>query len=607
MVMKTRKKEPSILDEVRKELKEEEDGELDEEYNPDEDRNNLGSLLSLGEGRKPRGPDEIAIDEMLIGVEGSDWYLKLSKETSPNVWQFKRRIDQFRHWADMELQINLLVQKETANEVKRRGKVVSWGSGRYMVTFFSDHGVGSNKKKPVFFDVDAQEPDSMPPTTQTAEMLDVLRETITSPKDVIQQNVESMQKGMELAAMASSKSGAGDNSLMAMMMNQQNNSTQLIVGMMTAMMSAMGGKNGDKDPLDFMRGMIGTMKDAGAFPAARTDTQSLGDQILMFKTLGLIKDPGDSDPLNMFTKMKGILGMVQELTGAGPAERPSIVEKIVETVGPHVGKLIEAVSNISAMRASAAQLALTGPAQQQAPGRPIIIQQPPAQQLSGPKVAPGPPMNPTRGPVSLPQAKPMYNTWDDVNDGFPSGPVNMPDLPPESYAVAEAERVAQQVANGQMPVKSYQEAPMPAVQVQDNAAIAQELYQAIMQRDYSKFPRITQMMDGFFGPGVMRAQILSGQTDVKGLVNYVTIFDRKSYTTQQAYLALQDYAYKYIESVRTQSKPNETIKPVLAKCQACGNIHEFDSMQQWNDEAGENAGNVTCGINGCQGLLALEG
>jgi len=102
---------------------------------------------------------------MLIGVEGSDWYLKLSKETSPNVWQFKRRIDQFRHWADMELQINLLVQKETANEVRRRGKAVSWGSGRYMVTFFSDHGVRSNKKKPVFFDVDAQEPDSMPPTT----------------------------------------------------------------------------------------------------------------------------------------------------------------------------------------------------------------------------------------------------------------------------------------------------------------------------------------------------------------------------------------------------------------------------------------------------------
>ena len=100
---------------------------------------------------------------------------------------------------------------------------------------------------------------------------------------------------------------------------------------------------------------------------------------------------------------------------------------------------------------------------------------------------------------------------------------------------------------------------------------------------------------------------ISGQMDVKGLVNYVTIFDRKSYTTQQAYLALQDYAYKYIESVRTQSKPNETTKPVLAKCQACGNIHEFDSMQQWNDEAGENAGNVTCGINGCQGLLALEG
>jgi len=53
MVMKTRKKKPSILDEVRKELKEEEDGELDEEYNPDEDRNNLGSLLSLGEGPNP--------------------------------------------------------------------------------------------------------------------------------------------------------------------------------------------------------------------------------------------------------------------------------------------------------------------------------------------------------------------------------------------------------------------------------------------------------------------------------------------------------------------------------------------------------------------------
>ena len=142
---------------------------------------------------------------------------------------------------------------------------------------------------------------------------------------------------------------------------------------------------------------------------------------------------------------------------------------------------------------------------------------------------------------------------------------------------------------------------------QGNAATAAELYQAVMSQDYSKFPRITSMMDLFFGPGVIRAQILAGQTDVKGLVNYVMIFDRQSYQNQQAFLALQDYAYRYIDSVRNQAGPAEAKKSVTARCDTCEKIHEFDDMRQWNDEAGEGAGNVTCGINQCQGLLHLEG
>ena len=616
--VETPKKKKSVLDDVRDELRAEaaSNVEADEEYDAEHDPANLGSLFA-GMESKRKHPDEIAIDEMLMGLEGNDWYLKLSKETAPNVWQFKRRIDQFRHWADMELEINLLVQKETAAEIKRRGKVISWGSGRYMITFFSDNGVRGNKRKPVFFDIDAQEPDALPPTSSQNEMLDVLRETITSPKDVIQQNVESMQKGMELAAMAAGGKSGSDNNLFALMMNQSNNQTQMMVGLITAMMGAMGKKDGDSNPLDLVRGMAGTMKDMGML-LAPTGGTSLTDQVTLMKTLGLIKNPEDSDPFTALTKMKGVLGILQELTGAGPAERPGIMDKLIDAVGPHIGKLIGAVENISSIKAKEAARA---PLEAQN-ARPIIVQAPNVQ----PRYIQAPPQPARPGypsPMAITQGKGLNDlgfpteNWADPGEAFPSGPVNMPDLPAESYAQAEADRIGQAIADGTyqpqeevMPVQAEtRQAPQPIgpppAAPSQNEMLSQELFQAVITKDYSKFTRVTQMLNSFFGNGVIRQQILSNQLDAKGLVNYVTIFDRVNYTTKPNYLALQDYAHKYIESIRQQVPPGEVAIMVYAKCNTCQAVHEFDNMQQWNDEANESGGVITCGINSCQGTLAI--
>jgi hypothetical protein len=602
--MATKKKKTSkILDQVREELEAEDldPRDLDEDIDPLADRQRLGGL-GLGDfGRRPRHPDEVAIDEMLMGLEGNDWYLKLSKETAPNVWQFKRRINEFRNWADLEYQINLLVQKETAAEIKRRGKVVSWGSGRYQITFFSDNGLRGNKKKPVFFDIDAQETDALPPTSQTNEMLDILRETVQAPREVIEQNVQSMQKGMELAAMAAGGNKSGDNNLFALMMNSSNNQTQMMMTMMTAVIGALSGRNGEnKDPLELVRGMAGTMKDMGMLPAPGTQQpQSLTDQLVTFKTLGLIKDPNDSDPVATITKMQGVFRMLQDLTGAGPAERPGIMEKIVDTVGPHIGKLISAVENISAVKArESAAAPLAAQAQ-----RPIIIQAPPSRQIQQQRPGYPVPMMQPNGGNNL-----GFNTsaWDDPGNNMPIP--DMPDLPPEAYAQAAAERIGEEIYNPSQHEESLMPAPVmptPTATAIDTSQLTQELYNSIMRRDYSSFPRITQMLDSFFGPGVIRQQILAGQMDAKGLVNYVTMFDRNSYTTKESYLALQDYAHKYIESIRQKAAPSEVGNHVSAKCDTCSAIHDFDNKQQWDDEMGETSGHVTCGINGCQGMLSL--
>jgi len=576
----------SLLNDVRRELKaESDDGIRDDEYDGSRDPNNLGSLFNLAEGRKPRHPDEVAIDEMLIGMEGNDWYLKLSKETSPNVWQFKRRIDQFRHWADMEYQINLLVQSETKAEVKRRGKVISWGSGRYMVTFFSDNGLRGNKKKPVFFDIDAQEPDALPPTSQQNEALDILRETITSPKDVIQQNVESMQRGMELAAMASGGNNKSSDNMFALMMNQSNNQTQMMVGLLTALIPAMSGnKNSGPDPLDFMRGMVGTMKDVGAFPSQSNQTTSLTDQVTLFKTLGLIRDPGENDPINAITKMKGILGIVQELTGAGPTERPGIVEKLIDAFGPHAGKLLTTIENVSTIKAAEAVRL----SQQPQDGRPIVLQVPARGQVTQQSQA-------QIRQVIKPESKNGFpNIFESNEDGgYGSGPVNMPDLPPEAYAAAAADKIANEQINEYQP---QQEDNPVAV---DTKTLIKEFAVAVNTKDYTKFEKITTMLDQFFGEGVIRQRLLTGQMTAKDLINNIMMFDKNNYATQPTYLSLQDYVFKYVESIAKNKDSNM----LIATCTACGAKHEFDNEAQWNDEFGESNGNIICNINGCQGIL----
>jgi len=584
----------SILDDVRRELREDAENnvDIDEEYDGNRDPNNLGSLLSAIDGRKPKHPDEIAIDEMLIGLDGNDWYLKLSKETAPNVWQFKRRISEFRHWADMELQINLLVQQETAAEVKRRGKVVSWGSGRYMITFFSDNGLRGNKRKPVFFDIDAQEPDATPPTSSQNEMLDVLRETITSPKDVIEQNVQSMQRGMELAAMASGGNKSGSDNMFALMMNQSNNQTQMMIGLITAMMGAMGG-NSKQDPLDFMRGMVGTMKDVGAFPAQNNPPQTLTDQLTTFKLLGLIKDPSENDPLTAITKMKGIIGMLGELTGAGPAERPGIMEKLIDAVGPHIGKLMSAVENISAMKAAQAAQVAAGPPDQ----RPIMVQASPTRQIIQVPASSSP--QPMRAPQPTTKTDYLGFPVDTDNSEGYNGPdprFPMPDLPLEAYQQAAAEK---QVASGVIPQPQQGGAQEMAVHT---ATLMVELAQAVHTADYSKFHRITSMLDNYFGQGVARQQILLGQLDAKTLVSYVVMFDKTNYNTPETMSKLRIYVDKYVEHVKT-SKP--VLQPITAKCDTCGKEQDLDDIQQWNDEMGEGNGKVICNRDGCQGMLHL--
>lgn len=98
--------------------------------------------------------EEVIIDELLAGVpQDQGYYLKLYKEIGPNKYQLKQRIDDFFDWADLEWEVTQIVRQQTKKNPSR------WGSAPYKIVVWREGGIRTKEFRPVFLDIDAEEPE----------------------------------------------------------------------------------------------------------------------------------------------------------------------------------------------------------------------------------------------------------------------------------------------------------------------------------------------------------------------------------------------------------------------------------------------------------------
>lgn len=291
--------------------------------------------------------DEVVIDSLLSSIAGKQGYfLKLKKEVRPNEWMLMKVIEnEWRRWADIESEVSNIVKEHTKHAPQK------WGSGCYRIEIACKGGMRGQTYDPIDVWVNAEE-EFLPsqgntavnppvdPSTAVASQIETLSNLVGMLKDVLpkgpdpsvtqQQIAQAFQQGMQ------------------MRVSESNNMTSLVVGMMTAMMSAMkdmvvSNKNDQprSNPEEVLAKMLGVMKDMGIVSVNHNKEKTAIDFAKELQALGVELFKKD-DPLEQVNKLKQIASIASDLMGlSGNSEKPSILEKLIDVLGPAVPKMVE--------------------------------------------------------------------------------------------------------------------------------------------------------------------------------------------------------------------------------------------------------------------------
>lgn len=487
----------------------------DEEFEPGEDE-----LFPGG-----RSEEEILISELFAKINGKGFYLRLEKETPSGDWEFKDRMDKFEKWTDPVYEITDFVRRKTRQEIEKTGRALSFGSARYRIS--AAHPNGSRDSLPMsVISVDAREFEVETPRgvnaagTDAVELLKTMQGAALNPQDTARQLGEAIKTGMEIAVRKESSESASGDRMMQMMIAQQNANATMMNGIITAV---LGNRPQAEDPATVIRNLVSTAKDL--FP--QKPERSELDTIRLYREAGIIPQAGsekkEDDPIQSITKMKNLIALIQDFTGAGPAERPSITEQIIQVAGPKVADLL-----------------LTG------------------MQLLMQKNANANPQ--TAAPVTV--APPRV-----VNPSAqPSSQENVTEQPKPVQSKTEEEEML-------FKAKKFSD----------------ELYQAVMANDTSKYDYISEQLAAYLGDKVP-AGLRDGSMNTDTLVQYVTMaenqipFCTKHYLLPDMIAKLRAYVDGYVQSVLSE---------FYAQCSNCGGVATYENKQKFDESDKECPGN--CG------------
>ena len=570
--------EKTLKELVQEEVKELQQEEQNKQFPPDEEFNPSmvgqggmpfgGQVIPPGHGRQrlfgppPKSAEEIVIDELLASVpKGQGFYLKLYKEIAPNQWEYKMRIDNYTQWSDMELEVNNIVRAYTK---KSRVMMNKWGSGRYRIIIFRDGGLRGPKYNPIDFLVDAEEPEQFllesggaatrVENIDPAQQLDSLANLMETVKRI--NPTPSPDKILEITATAQARGQEAKAS-------ESRDLMTLITTLLTAILNR---QNPSAPPID-VAALVGGL--GGLLQRQNPQVESPIDILIKLKQAGLVPDTNAKG--NEVDMIKSLIPVIVAAAGqgSGGGEPPSVAIKLIETLGPQLGK---AVSEITTTIREAMTLK--------------------AIQNGQMKIVP-----PTAQIPANPQPRSVVRPTPPVEGGpIPSGGARgagAMDFPDQGFQVGPEAPINSTPTNGNGHHKEENVLP-----------VFRTVQAAIERNDRNFFPTLRDLLkratndNEYYG-------IITGQIPIDQLLTQVATYGGRFFLTPQA----RAYMISFIEweraQIATQGQMNghpgpiaEELPPgaVIAHCEKCNDHYQFDSMEDFKEDP-------TC--QECQGQLTL--
>ena len=357
MATKSRNKRKSPLEEIVKQsVMDLNSAGFENDPGLDENDRELTGPERFAKGQKHK--DEVLIDTQLAGIQNKEGYfLKLKKETRPNEWMLMKTIHtEWRRWPDVESAVADIVKEHTK---MAPGK---WGTGSYRIEYACKGGIRGPGYDPLDFYINAEEEfllnqgiggnnnnvPAVDATTQVTAQLDMLgrlTEIINSSK----------APGLDVGQVQSQIAGAFEKG-MTMKANEGSNSNQMMMTMMTGLMGMMTALATNKpvepkvvNPTENLTGMLEVMKTFGVIgqPQQQEKPKSFAETLIELKAIGLDIFKKE-DPMEQMGKLKQFASIASDLMGiGGTGEKPGILEKIVDMLGPAIPGMVKEIADAS--------------------------------------------------------------------------------------------------------------------------------------------------------------------------------------------------------------------------------------------------------------------
>lgn len=534
----------------------------DVEFDPDRDLNFSGPGAFR---RNMIDKDQLVIDELLASLpKNQGYYLKLYKEIMPGKFELKEQIDSYDTWTDMELEVSNRVKAMT-----RKFGSKKWGSSLYRIVIWKNGGIRErNKYPPIDVIVDAGDTEDaganmhtgkVDPLEQASEQFAAFGSMLNAMKGIMpaspDPNVQFQALAQAYTAGKGEQLNGGQQSMQMM--------TMMMTTMMTLMKEIMVGNRPTTAPVapeETMAKLMAMMRDFHGIiaPNAAVGPQTLAQQMADLKLLGI--DPFKrEDTIDQIARLKAVMGSVTDLLPTnGKVERPGIMEKLIDTLGPILPKII---GDMKAMTDNAAlatqmeqikirQLAQTQGAMLETPnelGEPVDRR---------PRTRYGQPVGPQPNRMSRDEAfqEPDYDPYSGFNtrpsaghreDAAMFGPEDFMPPPVAQKPVAQEPQLPPLLVH------------LHTLITQDHRGAYEDLYKTLMQYEESK-----QMINGIIA-GMVKAKDMAEQLQAAGGAK----FNEPAFVVQ-----MTSYMNGFIEWVIAHAGGK-----AKAKCEICQAIHGFES------------------------------
>lgn len=296
--------------------------------------------------------DEVVIDTLLADISGKvGYFVKLKKEVRPNEYMLMKVIESdWRKWADIESSVADIVKEHTKIAPQK------WGTGAYRIEILCKGGNRGKGYDPIDYYINAEEEFNTPqiggaglPQAVSADvtvasrieelsnLVGMLSSVMPKPQDPSQtqaQISQAFQQGLQIKA----TEGSSNNQMMTAMMTG-------LIGMMTAVMT---NKNNDGprvvNPEESLSKTLEVMKNFGVLGNQGSQMEKpkgIVELVTELKAIGVDLFKKD-DPMENIGRLKQFASVASEMMGlgAGSVEKPSILERIIDVVGPSIPKIV---------------------------------------------------------------------------------------------------------------------------------------------------------------------------------------------------------------------------------------------------------------------------